>query len=237
MPESDHTFTDRLREAINQQKEGGLRMFHRKLEERSEELVASGRDELVGTALSSVQKYASRKRKRDPTRRWVVEAAHVLGVRPEWLLTGEEPMRPATADADDAAAEAERASLGPVDPDAGAVQGRRWREDYREIVEDAFGTRVPALARAAIAHEWRRLHVLASGSPATRMEPEDLLRRLAEAVAAPAESLDVDLSRLREDELTDYIMDVVRTVAGVWELRLRQDVAEWIEESAEIQRG
>lgn len=145
-----------------------------------------------------------------------------FGIRIEWLVRGEDEMTEEAQGSRDS---------------TGAVEGRRWREEHTEVVEDALGTHVPALARTIIAHEWRRLSVLASQSPATREDPAEILRKLCEAVAAPAESLGSDLSELRENDVTDYVMDVVRPVAAAWKVRLRKQVSEWIEEESETQEG
>lgn len=214
----------------------GIRLFCSKMEDRAEELEEEG-ESLVGTALSSIQNYLNGDS--EPSLGWIQEAAYVLGVRWEWLATGEGPPTKAEAVAEqeaDIAAGAEGDTDREGD-DHGAVMGRRWREEYGEVLEGVLGGRVPALARAAVAHQWRRLDAIASQSPDTRMDSEELLRQLATSVAAPLREAGVEFSELREEEKTDYVLKIVEPVAFAWKQALRQRVAEWIEETADTRRG
>lgn len=242
MPNNQNTFPDRLEWAIteHQEQEGrqrGVRLFQRKMDQRGEELEQKG-ENFVGTTLSTIQNYLNGNS--EPNIGWIQEAAYVLGVRWEWLATGEGPPTKAEAVAEEeaaVAAEGERDTPAEVPGDRRAVMGRRWREEYGEVLEGVLGGRVPALARATVAHQWRRLDVIASQSPDTRMDSAELLRQLASSVAAPLREAGVEFSELREEEKTDYVLKMVEPVAFAWKQALRQRVAEWIEETADTRAG
>lgn len=85
------TVKDRLREEVLSRppkgRTRGIRLFQREMKQRRDELRTEGRD-LLGATLPTIHGYISPEGP-TPSEDFIREAAVVLGVRPEWLLTGE----------------------------------------------------------------------------------------------------------------------------------------------------
>jgi transcriptional regulator with XRE-family HTH domain len=101
-----HTLGDRLKWAISRQpaegRRRGVRLFQKRMEERTKALRIGN----LGVQSSSIRGYL--KGDAEPSRRFLVEAAHVLNVREAWLMCREgEPTEVAEA--------ARRASPAPTD--------------------------------------------------------------------------------------------------------------------------
>jgi hypothetical protein len=88
-----NTIRDRLRWAIYthqrpQGRERGLRLFQRSIARRSEERADRGEPSIPGTSLQSIMTYLRPEDPTTPTVDFILEAAGVLEVRPEWLTFG-----------------------------------------------------------------------------------------------------------------------------------------------------
>lgn len=94
MPASEYSLPERLRWAIKHHlphdgRRRGTRHFVRLMEERASEAAEAG-DPFSGASLTSIQAYLNGTV--EPSRRFIREAAAVLGVRAAWLDYGELPI-------------------------------------------------------------------------------------------------------------------------------------------------
>jgi len=172
----------------------------------------------------------------EPRLNIVAAVARVLRHRYEWIMWAEEPRTAADELADVAAQEAE--GIAPSGEAPGPWIGW-WKDfDFRDAADGAFAGRVPPVARAALAHHWRRVHVAASTSPATAGQSgQDILQSLAEAVTAPLRSLGVAWADVEEDAKTDYVVGVLPAIAHEWERQLRRAEVEALVSSDAIVRS
>lgn len=128
------TFGKRLRAAIEKRpprgRRRGIRLFQEDMEDRREEMRASGKGELIGVALPSIHAYLHDRV--SPPEDFVREAAQILGVREAWLAHG--PPEPRT--------EAEVQARGI----SSEVQWAReaWRKDALEIKQAVLGRPIAA---------------------------------------------------------------------------------------------
>lgn len=158
----------------------------------------------------------------DPPRGDIVRAlAEVFRIEFKWLMWGEDPRTKGAASEEAISVEAAAETETLV---------RLWTKDLSEAVDKAMGTKVPGVARAVIAHHWRRLHELASYSERTREPARDTLDRLLRAMIAPLEIATTEVGKLDKDDLAAYLIGVVPAVAKAMELQIRQQVLAEIED-------
>lgn len=239
---------ERLHWAMERQRpegtQGGMRLFVRRIEQRSEELVAAGEKKIVGIGLSSLKDYVAGRA--EPNLRFLREAAKLLEVRSQWLICNQGPpveafeTRPADVPtAPEPGFDLERTLAKAVCRGIGLPESNQ-RSWYRAIAAEER-TEIPAQTPlfeeipfwvSPLLQVRLRLRDLdirldpASASTAYRIGDHSAEDAVAEgiggALAAPLSKWAVDPTRMGEETLADYILSMVPALILLAHERNRQ---------------
>ena len=170
---------------------------------------------------TAIYKYVRGDGKTPPPADFLEDAARVLGVRSAWLTFDDGAMT--------SQEEEHRIKLKIQEEEVGRASfGEGWTEALSAALQDGLGDEVPPVAQAVVAHHWRRVHD--SALAVEGVAPEDLLPRLARAVAAPLREFGMEITNLRREDRADYVMGVIPAVAKAAELFLRKQMEERLAE-------
>ena len=215
----------RLSWAVNQQlpvgRQRGLRLFQRRMEERSKRIEADGEKPLVGTALSSVQTYLTGQQ--SPPLSFLKEAATVLGVREAWLISNQGA--PTWAHEEDQLSPGQpprdrwlrlkKTILGELGlANSGEDDANGLRGDEGEVGSSTVEN-IPYWV-GALNEVWLRLRFQeilldpAAALTAARSDDDSEDRRIenkiAKTLAGPLEAFSIDPTHWREETLGDYVV-------------------------------
>lgn len=224
MPGDWDTLGGRLRWSVRQGprdgRKHGLRYFQKLMERRAAELHQEEGYQLTGVALSSMQTYLptdDRPALAEPSYRFVVEAARILGVRVAWLASGEgAPTEEGEAHRrENSEEELYRISMAVYEAmgvttrvqegdTEGGDRARFWGSAlWAPIV------RQTALRLYQSRPAWALLKGEPTGSPEGRTESDEAFEAAisdtAAAIASPLKDLGVDGAGLDLTEVADYV--------------------------------
>ena len=181
------------------------------------------------TGQTAIYKYVRGDGRTPPPADFLEDAARVLGVRSAWLAFDDGAMtREEEEYRIEKKAEVRRTRAKEDREVERAAFDKGWTKALSAALEDALGDQVPPVARAVVAHHWKRVQDTAPTEKGVKHT--DMLHRLARAVAAPLRELDIGMTSLPRNEQADYVMGVIPAVARVAELFLRKQTGERLAE-------